>query len=68
LCELTDGSAQVDYPPRVRRLDRCVGKVELRLVALGLGLREARNRAVALCLQRLDLPLCQLEGRLRTLQ
>ena len=37
----------------------------MRLVALGLGLREAGNSALALRLQRLDLPICQLEGRLR---
>ncbi len=40
----------------------------MRLVALGFGLREACDRAVALRLQRLDLPLRQLQGRLRALQ
>jgi len=40
----------------------------LGLVALGLGLLQARNGAVALRLQRIDLPLRQFERRLRAVQ
>jgi hypothetical protein len=35
---------------------------------LSLDLREARNSAFALCLQRPELPLRQIQGRLRALQ
>ncbi len=44
-----------------------IGKVEPRLFALRFGLRQAGDGAGALGPQRLDLPLRQLEGRLRTL-
>jgi hypothetical protein len=39
----------------------------LRLVALCLAQAEVRDRAIALRLKRLDLPLRQREGCLRTL-
>jgi hypothetical protein len=66
LGELTDRGGQIDDTSRLRRCYGRVREIELRLVALGLGLREARERAVALSLERLDLPLRQLQGRLRT--
>src|SRR4029453_6473424 len=65
LGELTSCGAQVGDTPRLGRRYCRVREIELRLVALGLGLREAGNSALALSLQRLDLPSCQLEGRLR---
>jgi hypothetical protein len=62
---LADCGAEVDDAPRLGRRNRRIGQIELRLVELGFRLREARDGAVALRLQRLDLPLRQLEGRLR---
>jgi len=47
--------------------DRRIAEVDLRLVALSSSLREARDGAGALRLQRFDLPLRQFERRLRTL-
>ena len=46
--------------------DGRIREVQLRLVALSLGLCEARNGARPLCLQRLDLPLREPQGRLST--
>src|SRR6516225_9980043 len=67
LCEFTDRSAKLaDTSGLVCRNNR-VGKVQLRLVALRLAQAEVRGRAAALRLQRLDLPLRQREGCLRTL-
>src|SRR5258708_30129225 len=68
LCELTDGGAEVDNTSRLGSRNRRIGKIEFRLVTLGFCLREVGDRAVVLRLQRLDLPLREPEGRLRTLQ
>src|SRR5215831_17047093 len=56
LRKLADGGAEVDDSPRLGRSHCRIGKIEL---------REACDRAVALRLQRLDLPLRQLQRRLR---
>jgi hypothetical protein len=45
-----------------------IGKVQLSLLALSFGLRQTGDGAVALRVQRLDLPLRQLERRLRTVE
>jgi hypothetical protein len=68
LCEFADCGAELDDTPRLVCRNNRVGKVQLRLIALRPGLREARDCACALRLQRLDLPLCQLQVRLRTLK
>ena len=68
LRELTDRGAEVDDTSRLGGRDRRIGKIEFRLVALGFGLRKACDGAVALRLQRLDLPLGEFEVRLRALQ
>ena len=68
LRELADCGGELDDAARLVCRNGRIGKVQLRLVALGFGLREARDGAVALRLQRLDLPLRQFEGRLRTVQ
>src|SRR6202011_3048578 len=51
LGELTDCGGQVDNTPWLGRCYGRVGEIELRLIALGLGLREARDGAVALSLE-----------------
>src|SRR5258706_13366545 len=68
LCKFTGAAAELDDTPRLVRRNRRVGQVQLRLVALGLCLIEARDRAVALRLEGVDLPLRQLESRLRILK
>ncbi len=69
LRKLADGAAvRLTTRPGCAGGDGRVGEVELRLVALGAGLREARLRAVALRLQRVDLALRDIERRLRALQ
>jgi hypothetical protein len=65
LRKLPHGGAEVDDAPRLRRCHCRIGKVELGLVALSLRLRETGDGAAALRLQRLDLPLRQLQRRLR---
>ena len=66
LGELTDRGGQIDDASRLRRRHRRVGQIEFSLVALRFGLPQTCNSAVALSLERLDLPLRQLQGRLRT--
>ena len=68
LCELTDGGPEVGDAARLGCRHRRIGKIEFRLIALSFGLREARNSAFALRLQRLDLPLRQIQGCLGALQ
>ena len=48
LGELPNRGAQVDDTPGLGRRHRRVGQIELRLVALRLGLREARNSTLTL--------------------
>jgi hypothetical protein len=67
LCEFTHCSAELNDTPRLVCRDNRVRKIELRLVALSLAQAKVRDRAVALRPQRLDLPLRQREGCLRTL-
>ena len=54
---LADSSAEIDDAPRLRSRHCRIGKIEFRLVALGLGLRQIRHGAFVLCLQRAKLPL-----------
>jgi hypothetical protein len=61
LCELPDCSAEINDAARLRRRNRRIGQIELRLVALCLGLGEARGGAVALRLKCLDLALREAE-------
>ncbi len=68
LCELTDCGAEIDDTPWLGCGHRRIGKVQLRLVALGLGLREARLGTFALRLQRLELPFGELQVGLRARQ
>ena len=68
LGELADGGREIDDASGLRRGHGRVGEVELRLVALGVGLREARLGAAALRLERIDLALGDREGRLRILE
>ncbi|HEY3908522.1 MAG TPA: hypothetical protein VGM07_01370 [Stellaceae bacterium] len=68
LCVLADRGAELHDTARLICRYGRIGKVDLRLVALGFGLHQARDVADALRLQGLDLPLRQLEGRLRTLR
>src|SRR6202011_6066139 len=63
--ELTDRGGQVDDTPRLRRRHRRIGQIELSLIALCFGLLQTYNSAVALSLERLDLPPRQLERCLR---
>jgi len=63
---LADRDGQLHDTARLVCGNRRVGKVQLRLLALGFGLRQACDVTVALRSQRLDLPLRQFERRLRT--
>jgi len=67
LCVFTNCGAELNDAPGLVCLNNRVRKVQLRLVALSLAQAEVRDRAAALCLQCLDLPLRQREGCLRTL-
>ena len=60
-----DRGGEVDHMAGLVGDDRGIGKVQPRLVALGVGLLDIGLRARALSLERLHLPLRQLERRLR---
>ena len=62
-----DRGGEIDDAAGLVGDDRRIGKVQLRLVALGLGLLDVGLRARALRLERLHLALRQLERRLRVL-
>ena len=57
LDELADAGGEVDDAAGLGGANDRVGEIELRLVSLGPGLREGRDRVLALRLQRDDLPL-----------
>ena len=65
---LADPGRELDDPARLICRNGRIAEIDSGLVALGFGLRQAGNRAVALRLQRLDLPLRQLKRRLRTVE
>jgi hypothetical protein len=60
-----DRGGEIDDAPRLGCRHRRVGQVQLRLIALGLGLLETRNGAAALRVERFDLPLRNRKDRLR---
>ena len=62
-----DRGGEVDHVAGLVGDDRRIGKVQLRLVALGFGLLDVGLVSRALRLERLDLPLSQLERRCRVL-
>jgi hypothetical protein len=65
---LADCGGELDDTAGLICRDDRIREVQLRLLALGFGLRQAGDVTVALRLQRLDLPLRQLERRFRIVE